>query len=184
MWFWPVNEMTQLVLHSIFFFLILRTPNTSSRTPGWILRAIMNHSGRESTLRSKNMTQLKNRQKYNNSLHPVHSHMHSSNCGCTVQVTGNCLFKTVQRPATRPAIFIACFNRVQPKHETYIYVKIWYFQNSVQILWYWRYIRYINICRHQWPSGLRRGPAHVSWDCGIESRRGHRYLLWVLCAVR
>jgi hypothetical protein len=34
MWFWPVNEMIELVLY--LFFLILRTPNMSSRTPGWI----------------------------------------------------------------------------------------------------------------------------------------------------
>ena len=31
MWFWPVNEMIQLVWY--FFFLNLRTPNMSSRTP-------------------------------------------------------------------------------------------------------------------------------------------------------
>ena len=34
MWFWPVNEVIELVLY--LFFLILRTPNMSSRTPGWI----------------------------------------------------------------------------------------------------------------------------------------------------
>ena len=31
MWFWPVNEMNELVLY--IFFLILRTPNMSSLTP-------------------------------------------------------------------------------------------------------------------------------------------------------
>jgi hypothetical protein len=32
MWFWPVNQMTELVLH--LFFVILRTSNTSVPTPG------------------------------------------------------------------------------------------------------------------------------------------------------
>jgi hypothetical protein len=40
MWFWPVNEMTKLVVY--LFFLILRIRNMSSRipgstrTPGWL----------------------------------------------------------------------------------------------------------------------------------------------------
>ena len=40
MWFWPVDEMIELVLY--IYFLILRTPNMSSLTPGERLTQVEN----------------------------------------------------------------------------------------------------------------------------------------------